>query len=331
MSTGLIYPPGTYADKEELTELCKVVAEYNGVYSTHMRNEGAAILDAIQEAIDIGINSGCKVLISHHKLMVPDPKLQQAAYDLMQAARESGLCLINDQYMYNTGSTTMTALLPPYALQDGIPELVRNLKNAEYQKQIRKSIEEDLSWQNFLMEVDRNTIIIIRADKTPEYQGMSIAEAAKRDGVDEIEMLIKIMIANEGNATMVLQFSDMEMVERIFKSPYTAIGSDGIGAGNGHPAHPRAYDNQVRVFSEFVRKRKAVTLEEAVRKCTSLPADFLGINKGRIAEGRDADIVIFDPEVIGSKASMADPVCRPEGIEYVFVNGTMRVKRGKIQ
>lgn len=331
LSTGLIYPPGTYADKDELIELCKVIAEYNGVYSTHMRNEGAGILGAIQEAIDIGMSTGCKVLISHHKLMVPDPGLQQAAYDLMQNARESGLRLINDQYMYNTGSTTMTALLPPFALQNGIPELVKNLKDTEYQKQIRKVIEEDSSWQNFLMEVDRDTIIIIRADKTPEYQGLSIAEAARRCGVDEIEMLIRIMVENEGNATMVLQFSDMEMVERIFKSPYTAIGSDGIGAGNGHPAHPRAYDNQVRVFSEFVRKRGAVSLEEAVRKCTSLPADFLGINKGQIAEGKDADIVIFDPEVIGSKASMAEPICRPDGIEYVFINGTMRVKKGEIQ
>ena len=331
ISTGLIYPPGTYADREELTELCRIVAEYDGVYSTHMRNEGAAILDAIGEAIDIGMSAGCKVLISHHKLMVPDPDLQQAAYDLMDDARRRGLRLINDQYMYNSGSTTMTALLPPYTLQNGIGQCIENLRDPDYQAKVRDSIENDTSWQNFLLEVDRETIIIIRADNTPQYQGLSIAEAARREGIDVIEMLFRIMIANEGTATMVLQFSDMEMVERIFRSPYTAIGSDGIGAGNGHPAHPRAYDNQVRVFSEMVRKRHAVTLEEAIRKCTSLPADFLGINKGHIAEGYDADIVIFDPETIGSQASFSDPICEPEGIEYVFVNGTLRVKGGKIQ
>lgn len=330
MSSGLIYPPGVYADREELAELCKVVAEYDGVYSTHMRNEGAYILEALEEAIYEGLSSGCKVLISHHKLMVDDPALQQAAYDLMEDARSRGLRIINDQYMYNTGSTTMAALLPPYVLAGGLAGVADKLRDPEYAARVRDSIQNDSGWQNFLMEVDHDTIIIIRADKTPEYHGKSLAQAAREEGLDDIEMMLRIMIANDCNVTMVLQFSDMEMVERIFRSPYTAIGSDGIGAGNGHPAHPRAYDNQVRMFSEFVRNRKAVTLEEAVRKCTSLPADFLGISKGRIRKSYDADIVIFDPETIGSPASFADPIQRPVGIEYVFVNGIMRVKGGKI-
>ena len=327
MSSGLIYAPGAYADKDELAELCKIVAEYDGIYSTHIRNEGAKIIEALQEAIDIGMESGCKVLISHHKVMVNDYDLQQKAAEMMESARQKGLRIINDQYVYNTGSTALGAMLPPYVLS----EKVRFFLSPSYRAQVKKSIETETSWQNFMKMLDHDTIIIIRSDKTPQYQGMSLAKAAAAEGIDDIDMLFKILLKNLGSSTMVMQFSDMEMVDRIFRSPYTCIGSDGLGAGNGHPAHPRAYANQVKVFSEFVRERHVVSLEEAVRKCTSLPADFLGINKGHIKEGYDADIVIFDPETIGSDASITDPIRDPKGIEYVFVNGSLRLKDGVIQ
>lgn len=327
MSSGLVYAPGAYADKAELTELCKIVAEYDGVYSTHVRSEGDALLEALQEAIDIGMESGCKVLISHHKVTVNDYDMQQKAYEMMEAARQNGLRIINDQYMYNTGSTALGALLPPYVLS----EKVKFFVSPFYRAKVRKSIETETSWMNMMMLLDHETIIIIRADKTPQYQGMSLAEAARSAGVDDIAILFRILLKNIGKATMVMQFSDMEMVDRILRSPYTAIGSDGLGAGNGHPAHPRAYANQVKLFSEFVRERHVLSLEEAVRRCTSLPADFLGINKGHIKEGYDADIVIFDPETIGSDATILDPIREPKGIEYVFVNGKMRLKHGVIQ
>ena len=246
---------------------------------------------------------------------------------MMEAARQNGLRIINDQYMYNTGSTALGALLPPYVLS----EKVKFFVSPRYRAKVRKSIETETSWMNMMMLLDHETIIIIRADKTPQYQGMSLAEAARSAGVDDIEILFRILLKNVGNATMVMQFSDMEMVDRILRSPYTCIGSDGLGAGNGYPAHPRAYANQVKLFSEFVRERHVLSLEEAVRKCTSLPADFLGINKGHIKEGYDADIVIFDPETIGSDATILDPIREPKGIEYVFVNGAMRLKHGEIQ
>lgn len=317
MSSGLVYPPGAYADKAELTELCKIVAEYDGVYSTHLRSEGDKLLEALQEAIDIGMESGCKVLISHHKVMTNDYDMQHKAYDMMESARQNGLRIINDQYTYNTGSTALGAMLPPYVLS----EIPKFFLSPFYRKRVRKSIETETSWSNYMLQLDHNDIIIIRSDKTPQYQGMSLAKAAESAGVDDITIFFRILIRNLGNTTMAMKFSDMEMVEKIFLSPYTCIGSDGLGAGSGYPAHPRAYANQVRVFSEFVRERHLVSLEEAVRKCTSLPADFLGINKGHIKEGYDADIVIFDPEIIGSDASITDPIREPKGIEYVFVNG----------
>lgn len=326
MSSGLVYPPGAYADKAELTELCKIVAEYDGVYSTHLRSEGDKLLEALQEAIDIGMESGCKVLISHHKVMTNDYDMQHKAYDMMESARQNGLRIINDQYTYNTGSTALGAMLPPYVLS----EIPKFFLSPFYRKRVRKSIETETSWSNYMLQLDHNDIIIIRSDKTPQYQGMSLAKAAESAGVDDITIFFRILIRNLGNTTMAMKFSDMEMVEKIFLSPYTCIGSDGLGAGSGYPAHPRAYANQVRVFSEFVRERHLVSLEEAVRKCTSLPADFLGINKGHIKEGYDADIVIFDPEIIGSDASITDPIREPKGIEYVFVNGAMRLKDGVI-
>ena len=326
MSSGLVYAPGAYADKTELTELCKVVAEYDGVYSTHLRSEGPQLLEALQEAIDIGMESGCKVLISHHKVMMSDPELQQRAYNLMESARQNGLRIINDQYAYNTGCTALGAMLPPYVLS----EKARFFLSPIYRKRVRKSIETETSWANYMMQLDHDEIIIIRSDKTPQYQGMSLAKAAVSAGVDDITMLFRILLKNLGSSTMVMKFSDMETVEKIFLSPYTCIGSDGLGAGNGYPAHPRTYANQVKVFSDFVREKHLVSLEEAVRKSTSLPADFLGINKGHIKIGYDADIVIFDPETIGSPATITDPIRDPEGIEYVVVNGSMRLKNGMI-
>jgi len=168
MSSGLIYPPGVYSGSEEITELCRVLAEYDGVYSTHMRNEGAHILEALAEAINAGLESGCKVLISHHKITGGDPELQKAAFDMMEEARSAGLRIINDQYMYNTGSTTMAALLPPYVLEDGIAAANEKLADPAYRERVRESILKDTDWQNFLHETDHDTIIVIRADSTPQ-------------------------------------------------------------------------------------------------------------------------------------------------------------------
>lgn len=245
---------------------------------------------------------------------------------MMEAARQKGRRIINDMYVYNTGCTAFGAMIPPYVLS----EMPRFFLSPSFRKRVRKSIETEDSWDNDMKQLDHDDIIIIRSDKMPQYQGMSLAKAAASEGVDDITMMFRILLRNLGNTTVAMKISDMEMVEKLFLSPYTCIGSDGLGASSGYPAHPRAYANQVKVFSDFVREKHLVSLEEAVRKSTSLPADFLGINKGHIKEGYDADIVIFDPETIGSEATLADSIKEPTGIEYVFVGGVMRLKKGKI-
>ena len=332
LSSGLIYPPGVYSDKEELIELCKVVREYDGVYSTHMRNESDGVVEAVREAIDIGRQSGCKVLLSHLKAIGPNgPENAEEIRRLIEDAHREGIRVINDQYQYNLSSTTLSVLFPPFALKDGVAACINRLLDQKYRETLRKNIEEDLSWENYIRKIGPDKLIVITAEVTKECEGKSIAQIAADRGGSAIDTTFDLLAENNGNVLLALEFCDETLVEKIFRFPHTAIGCDGIGTGSGLPSHPRGYCNHVRMFGVFVREKGLVSWEEGVRKCTSLPADFLGLkDRGYVRDGLLADLVIFDREKIGSKADFSDPFREPEGICYVLTDGVIRVDHGNL-
>ena len=235
--------------------------------------------------------------------------------------------IICDQYLYNYGSTSMSALLPPGCQSEGTVGMLDKLKDSSQRAAIIDAMKNDDSYENFLKYLGADAVLIVSASVTEEYNGKYVDEIAKIMGREPEDCVCELMVQNNGRVLMAVRMCEEDVVEEIFKFPYTCVGSDGIGAGTGELTHPRAYGNFVRVFETYVREKQVVSLEEAVRKCTSLPADFVGLKtKGRIKEGYDADIVIFDRNKIGTDASFANPVTAPRGVNYVFVGGKLIVK-----
>ena len=250
---------------------------------------------------------------------------------LMDDARAEGIDVICDQYPYNFGSTLLSALLPPKYLAEGSEKLIMKLLEPEIRRNIIKDLENDESYENFMKLLGPENVLIIACSLTTEFNGKFLDKIGKEMGVEPGEAAAELLVKNKGMVLMGTRSCDEDVVEEIWRHPFTAAGSDGIGAGTGMPTHPRTYGTFPRIFETIVRERAVTSLEEAVRKCTFLPANFLGLKtKGLVKEGYDADLVIFDKNKIGTKASFANPICSPEGIEYVFVKGNMIVKNGKI-
>ena len=328
LSTGLIYPPCVFSETAELVELCKVVAEYDGIFSTHMRNESTRLIDSMNEVIGIAKQAGCKLLISHHKVSgVHNSHLVKQSLPLIQKAREEGLRVICDQYQSNMGSTTLAAVLPPFCHEGGTEAMLARLRDPETKAKAIDMMLHDNSFDNFMIQMGPDAILIVNAPGTPQYHGMYLDKIAEQMGVEPAEAVCRLELENNGVVLMAVRICEQSVVDEIFSFPYCAIGSDGIGAGTGTLTHPRSTSNQVHMLEDFVRNRKVVSWEEAIRKCTTLPADFLGLDsKGRVKEGADADIVIFNRDTVGSDADFVNPNVSPRGIDYVFVAGVMRVK-----
>jgi len=332
MSSGLIYAPGVYSTTEELVELCKVVAEFDGVYATHMRNESSHVVESVEEALTVARQAGCKLLVSHHKVSGPaNRELYKKTLKLISDARAEGMNVICDQYQSNKGSTTIAALLPPFCQADGTNGLLRQLADPARRAEITNAMRNDDSYENFLKFLGAHSILIVSSEMTPQFNGKYLDEVAATLGMSAEDAVCQLELDNNGIVLMAVVMCEQDVVDEIFKFPYTCIGSDGIGAGTGTRTHPRAVGNMVHMLEDFVRNRKVVTWEEAIRKATSLPADFLNVpDKGRIAEGKDADLVIFDRENVGTDASFENPNVDPRGIDYVFVAGKLVVKDGSV-
>ncbi|MBP5328789.1 MAG: D-aminoacylase [Spirochaetaceae bacterium] len=332
LSSGLVYIPGVYSDSDEMIELCKVVKEYDGFYATHMRSESRHIVEAVKEAIHVAESSGCKLIISHLKVS----GLENAAFTdeilkLILEARERGVKVICDQYQSNKGSTTLAQLLPPEYQSEGIEGLLKYIKSSETKKEIIKKMEKDSSYENYLLQLGASEIIIVANQKYPEFDGLTLEEISHRNNISPARNVCNLLLENDGNVLMAITMCRQDIVDRIFKFPFAAVGSDGIGAGGKRKTHPRANGNFVHLFEDYVRNRKLVSWEEGVRKCTSLPADFIGLkNKGHILEGYDADIVIFDRTKIGTDATFAKPNLPPKGIKSVFIKGREVVLDGNL-
>lgn len=336
LSTGLIYPPGSYSETWEIVELAKVLGEKGGVYLSHIRNESKRLIEAVEEAIEIGEKAGVPVQISHHKASgKPNWGKVNATLRLMERARERGVEVNCDVYPYPAGSTTITALLPPWVLEGGIEKMLERLKDKEVRTKIVKDIEEDnFKGENFLKSAGWSGVLISQC-LNKNYEGKTLEEILKEKGKlgDPYNGLFDWMLEIKGDAAMVIFLMDEDDVKTVLSHKLSMVGSDSwvTSPSVGGKPHPRAYGTFPRVLSKYVKDEKVLSLEEAIRKMTSLPASKMRIPlRGLIKEGFWADTVIFDLNKVKDKATFQDPHQYAEGIEYVVVNGEVVLDRGKL-
>jgi len=332
-STGLIYIPGTYSNTDEVVALAKMSGKYNGAYASHMRDEGAQVLEAITEAVTAGREGNARIQLSHFK--IDNRKLWGASTKslaLVEKFRNEGVDVVIDQYPYDHSSTNLGITLPSWALADGAEAIAERLQSPETRKRIAVEMEKRL---NDLGQPDYSYAIVANFRPEPSYEGKNISEINVLKGraktiANEIETIFDLM--GQGGAQMVYHSMGEEDVDRIMKFPHTAIASDGgvREFGLGMP-HPRSYGTNARVLAEYVRKRKVLTLEDAIRRMTSLPARTFALrDRGLLKEGMAADILILDPERVQDKATFAQPHQYSEGFDYVIVNGTVMVEDGRL-
>ena len=333
ISTGLFYVPGSFTSTEEVIELSKVAAEYNGIYISHIREEAAQLIDSVQETIRIGEEADIPVQITHHKVIgVENWGASIESLRLVDEARERGVDVTIDQYPYTASQTSINALIPQWAQAGGREEMLSRINSAETYSTIKNEVVAKILYDRG--GGDPKNVFISRNSWDPDMAGKNLAELAIDAGLEptpENAADVVFDIIRGGGATAVYHAIGPEDVDRIMLHPATAIGSDGpVGVfGEGAP-HPRQYGTFARVLGLYVRERKILSLEEAIRKMSSQSARRLGIHdRGLITKGYFADIAIFDPNEIIDKATFENPHQYAIGTKFVLVNGTVVVENGQ--
>lgn len=324
LSTGLIYVPGTFATTDEVVELAKVASKFGGTYASHIRNEGNDVVAAIKEAINIGEQAKMPVEISHFKISSGALWGQTATtIGLVEDARKRGLPVTVDQYAYTASSTSLDARFPNWAIAGGREEGKKRLADPETRKKIAKEMKEWLKKSKFK---DLSFAYVASYRANPEFNGKNIAEITrlvrKSNKLDEQLEQVFDMYSN-GGAQMVYRVMDEKDVQNIMRQPFTMIASDsGVRRFGAGVPHPRGYGNNARVLGRYVRELKIITLEDAIRKMTSLPAQTFNLHdRGLIKEGFAADLVIFDENTVADKATFENPHQYAEGFSTIIVNG----------
>jgi N-acyl-D-amino-acid deacylase len=332
LSTGLQYVPGTYARAPELIELAQIAGNANGVYASHMRNEGTALEESVAETIRIGEMTRARVQISHLKVDSPSRWGASAkALEMIDKARGRGTIVQADQYAYTAASSNLGIRFPSWVLEGGQEKITERLNDAATWTRIKKEIAELLADRG-LEDLSFAVVASYRAD--PSLNGLSMKQvAAKLKGGEtadaQFEAARDMMLA--GGASMVYHFMSDDDVQRIMRHPQVGFASDSgvLTPGRGVP-HPRGYGNNARVLGEYVRERKVIPLPEAVRKMTSLPAEqFRFAGRGRIKEGFAADLVVFDPARVSDPSTFERPHAYATGIPHVLVNGVFVIRGGE--
>jgi len=330
-SSGLIYAPGTFATTDELTRLARVAGRYGALYATHVRNESDHVLGALQEAIAIGSQSGCPVHVSHHKTAGrANWGRTQETLARLERARADGVDITIDVYPYTAGSTALQAILPPWVQRDGAEAMLERLKDGAVRQRIRRDwVETTPTWQNLVHAAGWEGIVVASASDHPEIEGKSLAELQAETHRDPVDLVCELLISQRANVTIILHMMAESDVQNALRWSYAMIGSDGI-LQPGRP-HPRIAGTFARVLATYVKTRQLLSLTEAVRRMTSLPAWRFGLStRGRIAPGASADLVVFDLSALSDRSAYEEPLTPPEGIVHVMVNGVLALEDGAL-
>jgi len=358
VSTGLIYPPNAYASLEELVSLSAVAGSMGGLHASHLRYDGTKFKEGIEEILAIGERAKMPVHIFHIKVTgAKNFGRMKDVLALIEAAKARGVRVSADQYPYVASSTNLTATIPDWAEEGGPDKLVERLKDKATRAKIRREMEDPNptwenryqsagTWQNIqLASIGRQRgVADSNQDPNRQYEGMRIAEAAKKAGKDPFDFVFDLLIAERGSVGCVYFIISEGDLKLALAQPWIAVGSDGSALATEGPLksgvpHPRSFGTSPRLLGRYVREQKVITLEQAIHKMTQLPASILGLaDRGTIAPGQTADLVLFDPATVADRATFENPFQYPDGIDTVIVNGQVvlderqstGVKPGKI-
>ena len=339
LGSSLIYAPAFYAKTEELIALAKVVGEYDGMYISHLRSEGNRLLEAIDELIQIAREGGVAAEIYHLKMAGQQNwnKFDEAVARV-EAARAEGLQITADMYTYTAGSTGLDAAMPPWVQEGGYAAWKERLLDPELRARVLAEMMEPTDeWENLRLASGTEGTLLVGFNN-PElrrYTGMTLSEVAAKRGTSDADTIIDLVIEDGGRVQVVYFMMSEENVARGIALPWVSFASDAQSmAAEGvfleRSTHPRAYGNFARVLGKYVRDEQVITLPEAIRKLSKLPASNLKIrNRGELAEGYFADIVVFDPFTVSDHASFSDPHQYSTGMAYVIVNGEIVIRDGE--
>ena len=337
LSTGLFYPPGSYFTTKELVELTSTLKKYNALYATHIRNESNELLESVEEAIKIGEENGISVEISHLKAIGKKNwgKVKESL-KMLESARQRGVDINCDVYPYTVAMTIVSSLLPPWTLEGGVKKMLVRLNNQEERLKIEKAISEGkMEGENWIKGIGWENIMVAECPLDKDTEGKSLEALFKERNqfYQPFKAFFDWLIKIKGEATMLFFCMDEEDVKTVISSPISIIISDScaFAPSGGGKTHPRTYGSFSRILCKYVREEKTLTLEEAIKKMSSLPANKIGLkDRGTLREGYWADITIFNKEEIKDKATFDNPHQYPEGVYYVIVNGQLAVNNGEI-
>jgi N-acyl-D-amino-acid deacylase len=340
IGSSLIYAPAFYAQTDELIELCKVAARYQGKYISHMRSEGNRLIEAIRELIRISREAGLPAEIYHLKAAGESnwPKMDQVI-EIVEAARASGLKITADMYLYPAGATGLDASMPPWVLDGGYEALFQRLQDPEQRVRIAAAVRTPSDeWENLYLAAgspERILLVEFKSDALKPYTGKTLAEVAALRGKDPVETIMDLVLEDRSRVGTVYFMISEDNIKKQLRQPWVSLGSD---AGSMAPegvflkssTHPRAYGNFARLLGKYVREEKVLTLQEAIRRLTSQPAGNLGLDhRGALEPGMYADVVVFDPATIADRATFENPHQYAVGMRHVFVNGVQVLRDGE--
>jgi N-acyl-D-amino-acid deacylase len=329
LSSGLIYPPSSYANEDELVDLCNVAAEHNGIYVTHIRNEAHGLIESVDEAIRTATRAKIPLHISHHKAIGKDNwGKTKETLERIDTEISRGSAISCDIYPYTAGSTMLSASMPPWALEGGPKALRERLRNPQQRSKIIRELEEGSpTWKSYSQLGGWDKIVITYSKARKEVEGKSIAQISKDLGKPPEDVVVDLLLESDEAVSMVVFHISEDDVRRVIAHRSSTICTDGLLIGN---PHPRAYGSFPRVLRRYVMEERLLTLERAIQKMTSLPASKFRLkDRGTVKEGVFADLVVFDPQRIRDKATYDRPRQFAEGIRYVIVNGRVVFREGE--
>ncbi len=340
IGTSLIYPPAFYAKTEELIELCKVAARYQGKYISHMRSEGNQLFEALDELLRIAREANIPAEVYHIKAAgQKNWSKEDELLARIERAQKDGLNVRANMYTYTAAGTGLDACLPPWTENGGYPALFKRLRDPATREKIKAEVKIDSDkWENLYLAAgspDKILLVGFKSDKLKPLTGKTLAEVAKMRGKDPIDTMMDLIAEDESRIGTIYFVMSEDNVKKELAKPWISFGSDEASQAPEPPftksnPHPRAYGNFAKVLGKYVRDEKVIPMKEAIHRLSGLPATNLGLDhRGFVKEGMFADVVVFDPATIADRATFEKPHQYAVGVKHVFVNGVQVIKDGE--